>query len=83
MMLITLCHQFDLLPPITLLLLIDLLGQVHQLGQQVLSLHQLSQGKPLNQWAHFLSFSRKLVLAFVQLIRSIDRRSPLIDIKNR
>ena len=36
-----------------LLFLMDLLGQVHQLGQldqQVLSLHQLrSQGKPLNQ----------------------------------
>lgn len=52
MMLITLCHPFDLLPPITLLLLIDLLGQVHQLeqlDQQVLSLHQLSQGKPPNR----------------------------------
>lgn len=57
-MMLTLCHQLDLLPPITLLLLIDLLGQVHQLGQldqQVLSLHQLSQGKPLNQWAVLLA----------------------------
>lgn len=57
-MMLTLCHQLDLLPPITLLLFIYLLGQVHQLGQldqQVLSLHQLSQGKPLNQWAVLLA----------------------------
>lgn len=54
LMMLTPYHQLDLLPPMPLSLLMDLLGQVHQLGQldqQVLSLHQLSQGKPLNQRA--------------------------------